>query len=102
MATSVDIGTLIFKDPALHSGRPCITGTGTTVLAIWSLAQEGLSAQEIKAHHLPQLPLEGIYAALAYITANPDEIQNYLEEDAAAEAEWKAEVRAKTEKARGH
>jgi uncharacterized protein (DUF433 family) len=91
MATSVDIGTLIFKDPALHSGRPCITGTGTTVLAIWSLAQEfdvdGILDQ------LEYLNRAQVYAALAYIAANEDEIRGYLEEDSRAYDEWERKER---------
>lgn len=81
MPATVDIGTLITKDPAMHSGRPCIAGTGTTVLAIVYLYEQGFSPAEIKADHFPHLPLEGIFAALAYWTANTEEINRYLKED---------------------
>lgn len=95
MATAVDIGTLITKKPELHSGRPCIAGTGTTVQAIVALYQQGYSAEEIKREHYPHLPWPGILAALTYWAANPDEIQGYFLEDARIEAEWIAEKQSK-------
>ena len=88
MPATVDIGTLIYKDPAMHSGRPCIAGTGTTVLAIVDLYEQGISPAEIKSEHFPHLPLQGIFAALAYWTANPEEIDAYFRQDEIAHDEW--------------
>ena len=94
MATAVDIGTLITKRPDMHSGRPCIAGTGTTVLAIVDLFEQGYGPTEIKNLHFPHLPLAGILAALTYWAANPEEIDGYFREDLRAHDEWLAEVEA--------
>ena len=78
--TTVDIGTLITKRPEMHSGRPCIAGTGTTVLAVVDLYQQGYSPEQIQ-EQFPSLPWAGILAALTYWAANPDEIAGYFAED---------------------
>jgi uncharacterized protein (DUF433 family) len=88
MPATVDIGTLIYKDPAMHGGRPCIAGTGTTVLAIVDLYEQGNSPADIKSEHFPHLPLEGIFAALTYWAANSEEIANYFREDELVHDEW--------------
>lgn len=75
----------------MHSGRPCIAGTGTTVLAIVLLYEQGNSPAQIQSEHFPHLPLEGIFAALAYWTANKDEIAGYFREDEEAYATGLAE-----------
>jgi uncharacterized protein (DUF433 family) len=94
MATAVDIGTLITKRPEMHSGRPCIAGTGTTVLAIVALYEQGFGPQGIH-EQFPQLSLAGILAALTYWAANPEEVEGYFREDHEAHDEWLAEVLAK-------
>ncbi len=94
MASAVDIGTLITKRPEMHGGRPCIAGTGTTVLAIVGLYRQGLSAEEIQ-QQLPHLSLEGIFAALTYWSANLEEIEGYFREDRVAHDEWLAEVESR-------
>jgi uncharacterized protein (DUF433 family) len=81
MATAVDIGTLITKRPEMHSGRPCIAGTGTTVLAIVDLFEQGIPPTDIRRLHRPDLSLAGIFAALTYWAANPEEIEGYFRED---------------------
>jgi uncharacterized protein (DUF433 family) len=95
MATAVDIGTLITKRPEMHSGRPCVAGTGTTVLAIVGWFKQGYGPTEIKELHFPHLPLAGILAALTYWAANSEEIDGYFREDQEAHEEWLAEVQAK-------
>ncbi len=80
MAALTDISTLITSDPNLHSGRPIITGTGTSVRRIASLYNQGNNAEEI-ARRLNHLSITQIYAALTYYHANRDEI----DEDIAAE-----------------
>ena len=84
MTVPVDISTLITKRPDLHSGRPCVAGTGTTVLAIVDWFQQGYEPLAIKELHFPHLPLAGIFAALAYWAANREEIERYFQEDEAA------------------
>jgi uncharacterized protein (DUF433 family) len=80
MATLTDISTLITTDPSLHSGRPIIAGTGTSVRRIAGLYNQGNNAEEI-ARRLSHLTITQIYAALTYYHANRDEI----DEDIAAE-----------------
>jgi uncharacterized protein (DUF433 family) len=80
LATLNDISTLITTDPNLHSGRPIITGTGTSVRRIAGLYNQGNNAEEI-ARRLNHLTITQIYAALTYYHANRDEI----DEDIAAE-----------------
>ena len=80
MATAVDIGTLIYKDPAMHGGKPCIAGTGTTVLTVVDLYEQGASPLEIQ-RRLYGLPLDGIFAALAYWQANREEIEQWFRLD---------------------
>jgi len=86
MGTSklIDIGTLITVDPALHSGRPCLSGTGMTVHAIAARHQMGMTAEQI-LDQFPHLDLSRIHAALAYYFANRDRIDAELtaDEDAA-------------------
>lgn len=93
MAAAVDIGTLITKRPELHGGKPCIAGTGTTVLAIVDLYDQGYSPEGIK-EQLPALSLEGIFAALTYAAANRGEIDEWFRLDREAHDEWLAEVEA--------
>ena len=88
MATAVDIGTLITRKPGVKGGRPIIAGTGTSVLAIVELYEQGFGPQTIQAEHRPDLPLEGIFAALAYWAANRAEIEGYFREDQEAHDEW--------------
>lgn len=83
---SSDIGTLISWSPDLHSGRPVIAETGTSVRCIAGLYKQGKSAEEIYSL-MNHLSLAQIYAALAHYHANKLEI----EADIAAEEEayWK-------------
>lgn len=73
MATAVDIGTLITRDPKLRGGRPIIAGTGVTVRRIVGWYQLGLDPEEI-VHKIPHLTLAQVYAALTYYHANRAEI----------------------------
>jgi uncharacterized protein (DUF433 family) len=87
MPATVDIGTLIPKDPEIHGGKPCIAGTGTTVLTIVDLYEQGYTPAQIHDEHFPHLPLEGIFAALAYWTANREEIEEWFRLDREAHDE---------------
>lgn len=79
--TPVDIGTLIWSRPDLHSGRPCLAGTGMTVHGVVAFhVQQGMSAEEIQAE-FPDLDISLFYAALAYYYANKAQIDADLEAD---------------------
>lgn len=89
MPATVDIGTLITKRPDLHGGKPCIAGTGLTVLPIVDLYQQGFSPAEIQAQ-FSHISLASVLAALTYWAANPDEIAEWFRLDDEAYREWEA------------
>jgi len=99
MVATIDIGTLITKNPDLHGGRPCLAGTGMTVLAIVDLYEQGMSAEQILSDCYPHLDLARIFAAITYWLANREEVEGYFADDAAAEREWLAELEAKSARA---
>ncbi|MFP4134984.1 MAG: DUF433 domain-containing protein [Halothece sp.] len=74
----VDIGNLITTSPDIQSGRPIITGTGTSVRRIVTLYKQGYSADEIVADK-PYLTLAQVHAALAYYYANQQNIDQDLD-----------------------
>lgn len=78
MATVTDIGSLIYRRPGLHGGRPCIAGTGVTVRRIAVLHNMGEAPEEIVGK-FDRLSLAQVHAALAYYYANKDEIDGDLE-----------------------
>lgn len=69
------------------------------MLAIVGLYRQGISAEAILKEHFTHLDLARIYAALAYWAANQEEVNRYFGEDAEAEAEWIAEIKAKESQA---
>ena len=77
MASAIDIGNLIDRDPAVRGGRPKISGTGVTVMRIVGWYKSGLSPEEIASQYR-HLSLAQVHAALAYYHANPDEIERDL------------------------
>ncbi|HLZ70602.1 MAG TPA: DUF433 domain-containing protein [Dehalococcoidia bacterium] len=81
-STPVDIGTLIHSDPELHSGRPCLAGTGMTVHAVAARYKRGMSAEEIQ-DSIPDLDLTLFYAAITYYLANRARIDAELAADQA-------------------
>ncbi len=81
-STPVDIGTLIHSDPELHSGRPCLAGTGMTVHAVAGMYLDGMSAEQIQAE-FPDLDLTLFYAAITYYLANRARIDAELAEEQA-------------------
>jgi uncharacterized protein (DUF433 family) len=88
---SVEIESLLTRRPEVRGGRPCIAGTRTTVhrVAVWY--KMGLSPEEI-AREYPNLPIAGIYAALAYYHANQAEVEAEIAaeqtEEEHIEAKW--------------
>ena len=86
MSTTIDIGTLIERSPEIRRGRPCIAGTGVTIMRIAGWHNLGLVPEEIAAK-FDHLSLAQIHGALAYYYANRDEIDADLtREEALAEA----------------
>ena len=49
MATAIEIGTLIDRDPNIRGGRPKIAGTGVTVMRIAGYYKCGLTPEGIEA-----------------------------------------------------
>ena len=85
MVSSVEIGTLLDRDPAIRAGRPKIAGTGVTVMRVAGWHKMGLTPEEIAAQY-GHLSLAQVHAALAYYHANPKEIEADLaNEEAFAE-----------------
>ncbi len=82
MLATKTLDGLIIRDPHLHSGRPVIAGTGTTVRAIAIMYKQGYSPEEI-AGDLP-LSLAQVYAALTYYHLHPDEIEADIRADSEA------------------
>jgi uncharacterized protein (DUF433 family) len=76
----VDIGTLIHSRPDLHSGRPCLAGTGVTVHTIAVMHRQGMGVSDFQAE-FPDLDVSLYYAALAYYFANRAVIDADLEAD---------------------
>jgi uncharacterized protein (DUF433 family) len=87
MASGVDIGMLIDRDPGIRGGRPKIAGTGLTVRRIVGWYNMGMSPEEIALEY-PHLNLAQVHAALAYYHANREEIEADIAQEEAAAADW--------------
>src|ERR1700726_2366908 len=81
MASIVEIGTLIDRDPKIREGRPKVAGTGLTVSRIASWYKMGMTPEEIALEY-PHLTLAQVHAALAYYHINRDEIEADFAHDA--------------------
>jgi uncharacterized protein (DUF433 family) len=85
MVGTVEIGSLIDRDPAIRAGRPKIAGTGVTVMRVAAWYKMGLTPEEIATQY-GHLNLAQVHAALAYDHANAEEIKADLaQEEAFAE-----------------
>jgi len=82
MVGTVEIGSLIDRDPAIRAGRPKIAGTGVTVMRIAAWYKMGLTPEEIGAQY-GHLSLAQVHAALAYYHANAEEIEGDLAQEEA-------------------
>ena len=93
MAATVEIGSLIARTPGIRGGRPCIAGTGVSVMRIAGWNNLGFCPEEIAAK-IPHLTLAGIHAALAYYYANREEVDGDIAAEEAAEVEFLKEQQA--------
>jgi uncharacterized protein (DUF433 family) len=91
MASGVEIGTLIDRDPGIRGGRPKIAGTGLTVRRIIGWYKMGREPEEIALEY-PHLNLAQVHAALAYYHANRDEIEADIALEEAASADWERQL----------
>ncbi len=91
MASLVEIGTLIDRDPAVRGGRPKIAGTGLTVRRIVGWYKAGMTPEEIALEY-PHLTLAQVHAALTYYHANRDEIENDIAQDQISNAHWEEQL----------
>ncbi|MCC7366320.1 MAG: DUF433 domain-containing protein [Dehalococcoidia bacterium] len=94
MAATVELASLLSRDPQVKGGRLCIAGTGILVNRIAVLYGYGLSAEEMRSEFAGKVPLEGIHAAIAYYLANREAIDAQIcaedDETLRIAAEWKA------------
>ena len=91
MASVVEIGTLIDRDPGIRGGRPKIAGTGMTVGRIAGWYKMGMTPEEIALEY-PHLTLAQVHAALAYYHANRDEIEADIAQEEAAADDWERKL----------
>ncbi len=91
MASVVEIGTLIDRDPGIRGGRPKIAGTGLTVSRIAGWYKMGMTPEEIALEY-PHLTLAKVHAALAYYHANREEIEADIAQEEAAAADWERQL----------
>lgn len=92
MASVVEIGTLIDRDPGIRGGRPKIAGTGMTVSRIAGWHKMGMTPEEIALEY-PHLTLAQVHAALAYYHANRDEIEADIAQEEASATDWERKSR---------
>jgi uncharacterized protein (DUF433 family) len=91
MASGIEIGTLIDRDPAIRGGRPKIAGTGLTVRRIVGWYKMGMTPEEIALEY-PHLTLAQVHAALTYYHANRDEIEADISQEEVASAHWEHQL----------
>jgi uncharacterized protein (DUF433 family) len=77
---TVEIGTLIARDPEIRAGRPRIAGTGVTVQRVVGWYKLGLTPEEI-VEEFGHVTLAQVHAALAYYHANREEIESAIAAD---------------------
>ena len=71
---------LIYRDPSVRRGRPCIVGTGLRVMDIVMEQQQGEREPE-KIALLYEIPIGEVYAALAYYHEHKKEIDRDIQVD---------------------
>ena len=86
MATVTDIGSLIERRSGFRGGRPVVAGTSVSVQRIAGWYKLGLGPEEI-AENFGHISLAQVHAALAYYHSNREEIEAYLRDEDAANAQ---------------
>ena len=71
---------LIYRDPSVRGGRPCIVGTGLRVMDIVMEQEQGEREPE-KIALLYEIPIGEVYAALAYYHEHKKEIDQDIQVD---------------------
>jgi len=71
---------LIYRDPKVRGGRPCIVGTGLRVMDIVMEQQNGERDPD-KIAALYEIPVSEVYAALAYYHQHKNEIDTDIQRD---------------------
>ena len=94
MVSSIEIGSLIDRDPKIRGGRPKIAGTGLTVSRIAGWYKLGMTPDEIALEY-PHLTLAQVHAALAYYHVNRDEIETDIAAEEAAALRWEEQLGTK-------
>ena len=87
---------LIYRDPKIRGGHPCIVGTGIRVLDVVRLQRYGNRHPEQIAESF-SLTLAQVYTALAYYHEHQVEIDADIREDIRIGEELKAEGFGKPE-----
>jgi uncharacterized protein (DUF433 family) len=84
MVTVSDIGALIEQTPGICGGRPCVAGTGVSVLRIAGWYKLGWTPEEI-SRRIGHVSLAQVHAALTYYHANQEAMDAEMD---AEEAEY--------------
>ncbi|MCY4072622.1 MAG: DUF433 domain-containing protein [Chloroflexi bacterium] len=71
---------LVYRNPEVRGGRPCIVGTGLRVIDIVMAMQFGQRSPEQMAEDY-QVSLAKVHAALAFYYENKDEVDQDIRED---------------------
>jgi len=99
MAATVELASLLSRDPEVKGGRLCIAGTGILVSYVGVLYRDGMTPEQIREEFANKVALEAIYAAIAFYIANREAIEAEIraedEETSRIAAEWKAAGRTR-------
>jgi DNA-binding NarL/FixJ family response regulator len=89
----IEIGSLIVRREGFKGGRPCIAGTGITVMRVAGWYKLGWSPEEIAANW-GYIDLAQVHAAIAYYHANREAIDEELVAEQVAYESAAAEAKA--------
>ncbi|MCC7366322.1 MAG: DUF433 domain-containing protein [Dehalococcoidia bacterium] len=95
MAATIELASLLSRDPEVKGGRLCIAGTGILVNRIAVLYDEGATTEEIVRRLYGVPSLAAVHAAVAYYLANRDAVDAEIDRDDAVltqlASEWTSE-----------
>ena len=77
---SIESINLIYRDPKVRGGHPCIVGTGLRVMDLVMEQQRGEKDPE-KIAALYEIPTREVQAALAYYFEHKEEIDKDIQKD---------------------